>query len=904
MSEFSKIFKKNILAISVSAGFIFLTIWAGNLISVVTSRDILDPLKVTVERLDGHRPSSVKVLATLSRAGNTINLEPVAGAPNQWDNQYKTFIAKLMLGFKAEDFDQLATVVVELGGKRFVYSKEQFLQQWPLVKIKNEELLLTDTAGESHYEVYEAPSEIRANPLALPLVPGIFSSLNFNGKDNLLLRPLIGSLQTASFIIGLLIWWCLLWWRFFRPTKTVSTESELLNSQRQFMIGGLSILVAVIVLALINVLILAYYRPDTSQVIVEAAKIYLKGTLAAFLPKPVERLQFVVSILLSPFILWLSYSQIKRLINRWSEKILKPGYYWLSIFIPLSLFAVIYLGLAVSNFLYVSTSFSFGYFGKFIFGWILFPLMVWLSQQQFQQQSHRVGKYLLYVSCGFFALLSAFINTFASNNLDLVTGRWVAMHFDPVFYVMTQVMAGKTMLVNLTGLYGLYPIFLQPLFSLIGLNVLKFTFVFGFIFASAYFCIFIFLQQQVKSRLILGFSFLTLVFYVLDNNVNPIPYFQYWPIRTIFPCLMLLLVSIYAKSENKLVYYLGFIVSSLALLWNFDSGIIVILAWLISLCYLELFNSDKRLVVFALVRHFLVSLSSLVVVLGVYGLYTFGRSGSWPNLQLLWQYQKMFVAGYFLIPMPFPHLWVAVALVFLIGLLIPIMIWLDDKSRRERGFVMLFVTVLGLGLFSYYEGRSHDLTFYSPLYTVIILLALLADGAYAKYLKHQINYGLGLILLMVIFFISAAPFNLLFNLGKYYSWVGPHAVAAASQKSTSLTRNVAFIKQHTVVGERILIVARDSNDGIYYGESQTRAALSLPASTDIFFQSEIDRLASFLLCNQSVKVFIYPYSSFSFDDQRVQQSIKNDYVATAISQDDMALVNNTQVRQNACDLNK
>ena len=48
----------------------------------------------------------------------------------------------------------------------------------------------------------------------------------------------------------------------------------------------------------------------------------------------------------------------------------------------------------------------------------------------------------------------------------------------PVFYSLDQVVKGKTLLVNLTNQYGLYPHFLEPFFQIIRLNSFTYSLTF------------------------------------------------------------------------------------------------------------------------------------------------------------------------------------------------------------------------------------------------------------------------------------------------------------------------------------------------------------------------------------------------------------------------------------------
>lgn len=882
MMKLHTLFKKYRWTIVLSAIFVFGVIWVGNVVSVVTSRDILDPLTIKIDGLEDESLATIKVLATLSRAGNTVNLTPVSDSNNEWNNPSQTFIKKILIGFHPSALGDDFLVTINLGEKEYKFDKTQFLNQWIKTNFSGSDLFLYDERGNSEYIVYEAPANIQSNPLIIPLAGNIFSSLNFNGSEKLIYRPLIDSVKIFLLTLFVILAGYIILIIFSKKGEE-KIAAEVAADKRIFTAGAWSVFITFILIFILDVLILFLYKPDTSHVLAEASKIYLDSTLPAFLPKPVERLQFVLSVLLSPFLILLTYSWIKKRLAVMSEGLLDRLYNLASVALPMVLFAVVYIGLAVSNFLYVSSGFTHSGAGKYLYGLLLFPVGAYLL---FFRQNIIVSKpfkYGVYVFSGIFIAVTFLISFFPFG------GTKDFFHLNPIFYPMAQVMVGKTMLVDVNGLYGLYPVFLRNVLSLFGFGVLSFTILMSLLMVICLLLLFVFLRRQVKNNLILlcGFSTIMFFFFGVSSEFNP--YFQYWPVRTLFPCLILLLVSFYINGRNKLLYYLIYLAVGVAVLWNLDSGIIVFLAWIIALCYGELYVANKKIAVLNALRHGVVGLLSLLSVTAGYALYALIRSGQFPDFSMLWQNQKLFYAGYFMIPMPFPHIWLAVAVIFLAGLLYAIKGWYDRNDNKARNFMIFFVSVMGLGLFSYYEGRSHDLTFYGPLFAAVVLLAILADILYENFDRKR-TAGYGIIFLFIFYFIFSSPLNLVYGLGKYYSWIKNRVLVVASQPETSVTRNVDFIKNHATKGESVVILSNKFYDGIFYGESGTRSAVDLPASTDVFAKKEVEYLINFLRCDKNHKIFVYPYSDYYFYDDRVNQIIKNDYNVVATSEDDLALL--------------
>jgi hypothetical protein len=897
MREMPALVKKNILMIILSSLFLFAVIWLGSVITVITSRSILDPVSVKVEGLAPANLSSIRVLATLSRAGNTMNLTRVLEEDqNEWNNPSNTFIQRLLIGLNSEDLEQFSSLTVALGAKNFVYPKDQFLAEWKKLETESDEWYMSDINKKSEYAVYEAPENVKVKPwnLKIPLVSSLLSSLNFRGSEFLVQAPLISSIETfLLFAIVVIILFFIL--SIFKLKNDEDHDIDETDSRKkEFIIFSLSIIATALSLFLLTLFIKFFYKPDTSQIFLESSKLYLEKFLPSFVPKTVERMQFTSSVLVSPFLLLFFYTVFKKFISKTKKEIVSRMYFFANIIVPILLFSIAYVGLAVSNFLYTEKNFFLHGIGKYVYSLVLFPLGVYVILFLKKEKYKNIIKTGVYWFSGLLIVVIFLISVINVNTSSLSDIANIVNHANPIFYPISQVMAGKTLLVNLTSQYGLYPIFLEPIFNIVGLSVLSVTSVMGVLLSLSFLFIFFFLNRIIKNKIILLLGFSTIVVYLLDGSANPYPYFQYWPIRTFFPCLLLLLSSIYFKGRNKMLYYALFIISALSILWNFDSGIMVFISWMLVLMYLEMYNTNKKVMITKIIRHIVTGIVSLGLVFAGYWVYSFLRSGQLPDLSLFFQYQKLFYEGFMMIALPFPHVWIVVVLIFLAGLLLSIKKWIGRDSDWKNASIF-FLSILGIGLFSYYEGRSHDATFYLPLYLPIILLIIFADALYSIIVSNAKLHGHRLLFLMIISFILSSPLGLIYKSGEYYNWSSIGLSSFFEKSETPLTRNVNFIKSNTHEGEEIVILAK-AFDGVYYGESHTRSVLDIPSFTEVFFKREADYIVDFLRCNMTNKVFVYPFSEFyaqsgnDLVDIRINQTIKDLYAITSTSSEDMVLL--------------
>ena len=219
--------------------------------------------------------------------------------------------------------------------------------------------------------------------------------------------------------------------------------------------------------------------------------------------------------------------------------------------------------------------------------------------------------------------------------------------------------------------------FLNPIFKLIGLSVFKFTTIMGLLIACSYIFIFLFLKNVVKNKAIVFFAFITFVYMgstlIWFNGEEA--YYQYLPLRVFFPTMILFLSSIYIKNKSKYIYYIASFFSSIAIFWNFDSGLITFISFLLCMCFTEFeLNYSKK--IFILKKIFLHIVKSLLMLLfvmfAIKGIY-FLIYGDSPNFgNLISTFVVFSHYGFTMLPMPKLHMWNLVLLVYLIGLVISI----------------------------------------------------------------------------------------------------------------------------------------------------------------------------------------------------------------------------------------
>ena len=328
-------------------------------------------------------------------------------------------------------------------------------------------------------------------------------------------------------------------------------------------------------------------------------------------------------------------------------------------------------------------------------------------------------------------LALAFLFNYINDGYMYASEVRVTNHFDAVYHAVAQVHLGKTLLVDTLNQYGQYPELLAPLFAVTGLSVRIFSCVMQTVTVVAFGCLYLFLRRTLRNPLVAFVTFLAILAspYFLHNTYEAVGtiYYQYIPIRFLFPCLLIYLSGCYLETRNRWLYFSSFPLYTIGILWNLDTGIVVFLTWLLTLCYEELVSRPARAGILHVCRHVAIALGSLLLVIGIYYGTLRTLSGHWPDFGQLSAYQRLYYFhGFYMLPMPGVHPWNLVLLIYALGLACAGWRVLNCRLGQDGSQIFL-VSILGIGIFTYYQGRSHDSVFVFICYPALLLIGLFVD---------------------------------------------------------------------------------------------------------------------------------------------------------------------------------
>ena len=443
---------------------------------------------------------------------------------------------------------------------------------------------------------------------------------------------------------------------------------------------------------------------------------------------------------------------------------------------------------------------------------------------------------------------------------DIDKSPQILDHVNGVFYPVSQACAGKQIMVDFSSLYGLYPAFLKPWFAMIGLSVESFSLTMAALMATALLLIYWVALRLMYSRFlfcvfVLSFSYLTGGWHQLLVHIDP--YFQYCPVRVIFPALFLAVALVALKRLDKQWCFGVGVLTAVAAAWNLDSGCVLILTWIAVLaCHAvgQYKVSRDRAARRAAASLLGASLAGVAAGILICMTLLCLQAGQWLPFQDTFRYQSIFYHyGLMMLPMPLaPHPWMAVAFVYAVGTILSLRKVLSGKATLQDQFTLL-LSIMGIGLFSYYQGRSHDYVLTVAAWPSFLLGVLLCDRLVCAVCDGTLGKVCLLFLapwIWVLFVFALIP---ILSFPQFVSYGECRWDAMHEFKDTSVQGAIRFIRYYND-SESVVIFSQ--LQGIYYAETELGASLPRSGYHELHFKDDETRLIKDLRSRQIQNIFM------------------------------------------------
>jgi len=661
---------------------------------------------------------------------------------------------------------------------------------------------------------------------------------------------------------------------FLRLFETEKQDKE------SFFRSSLTLLSTIVVLILINFVIYLIY-PDNS----EAIKIEAKEIINAYnyetwvWPQPVEQIQAIVSIISIPILIFCNIKIFSsKAFNRISTN--DVMYYlnvalWFSFMVMLFYLAFkfedpnslwreywtpykTWLNQEVRIFFKTITSEL-----RFLITLIIFPLITYFIFNGIPKKYNKFINFILYSLILFFLLSMFLLSIF---NRDNYIG--FIENLNTVLYAVSQVQQGRTMLVDFTAQYGLYPHFLYPLFKLINVNVVSFSITMSSLTVISYGLILFGLRKIISNNLVIFFSFLAIIYFgyfILFYSGGFDLRYSINPIRMLFPALILFSVFSYIVNPKKLLYLIIIFISSLSVLWNFESGAICFLSFYIYVLYEKLADNNLKSYALAFIKHTIISASILTFTFLIFSLVIYLQSNSFPDWNLFFKFLNLYsMTGFSSMPLPIFHAWNLVFLVYLYGIYISLSSILTN-NKNVLDSAAFFVAIFGLGISSYYINRSHDFNLITVSFPCFILIAIYLNKLLETSGKANLFRIKNFLSVSVISFVLVTIFVQMLQPTRLINIVAERTqqVFTNNLNNKFMTNGIEIIKSNTMLNEKIFILFADQTVGwvggpesILYLETKTSSPILIPSSDELILKSDWNILNESLTNNKIHKVFI------------------------------------------------
>ena len=281
-----------------------------------------------------------------------------------------------------------------------------------------------------------------------------------------------------------------------------------------------------------------------------------------------------------------------------------------------------------------------------------------------------------------------------------------AQNFQNVLHAMTQPYFGKTIFLDLVSQYGGYPIFLKPILKITGVSLISVTSIFAFLMFISFLFSGLSLYNVLKNKALVLLGFFAYVYlHLFATSLWPYElFFPYWPIRILFPALLIFVSYFYFKNRSERLFYAITILLSLGVLWNVDVGLVSFLSFLLASSYEKFCEKDlllARLKAFLLhaLKCFIV-LSSVLILISLYYKITYGY---WANYGMLFAFHQNYITGHSsdgLSRLSMNGLWLLPAITYIVSLNYSAQGMLQKKHNTDSYIFLL--SILGIGIYSYH----------------------------------------------------------------------------------------------------------------------------------------------------------------------------------------------------------
>lgn len=473
------------------------------------------------------------------------------------------------------------------------------------------------------------------------------------------------------------------------------------------------------------------------------------------------------------------------------------------------------------------------------------------------------------------------------NSIQDSNAQWT-VHMDAVVYALSQVAAGKTILADLPSQYGLWPEIVAPVLKLTGLSVLGLTSAFAILQLLSLSGVFFVLLRLIQLPIFKMSGGLALVVCTFGTSLlfgdAPDPYFQYWPLRFLWPAVSVFFFYKFTCKKSLGRSALVSLAGAAGVLWNLDTGLFVIvsfgvflLARLISVWFASrarLFDGRGQWQAEEYGVAVLLHIGITITAIALFLMALQAKTNVPLNWGWLFKYQSIFYElGFMMMPLPVtPHPWMVILAVYVFGILCAFRQW-TTHAFTARMDTVFYLSMLGLGLFFYYQGRSHVFNLLSVSWPALLVATVLSDEA-----MRGVKAGLLPLSSSYLPVLVATVLNICCISFVAHAWMMVGLISDSFQARNIplvqyVTNEIEFIRSHTASRHECLILAK--RQGIYYAETGLASPIKGPGLIETILVEDRNNLMQTVLAGGVDCLFLglgqHSRPELSLDDAQLKE---------------------------------
>jgi hypothetical protein len=209
-----------------------------------------------------------------------------------------------------------------------------------------------------------------------------------------------------------------------------------------------------------------------------------------------------------------------------------------------------------------------------------------------------------------------------------------------------------------------------------------------------------------------------------------------------------------------------------------------------------------------------------------------------------------------MLPMTLIHPWNFVILIYIIGLTYSVCALFEKSMLTPKAAFIFLLSVMGVGLFVYFQGRSHNWNLLVVMGNALILLAVFADMLFEKIKKTKFSLLHNLALILIVSVLGFSCVDLFQNHDKLNKLTKQTTERLAQlDEQEQIEKNIDFIKEWLPeTTEKIFIHTSNKYQALYFGAANKRSVFN-PCIIDIHVFENSIRLKNKMLLDSS-DVFI------------------------------------------------